>query len=498
VRAWIYLLLGILALAGASSCRRDEKPKPPATTAERDKPLPNIIVLTVDTLRADHLAMYGYSRYTMPSIETFARNAIVFDQAVVPRGSTRPSYASMLTGLYPFRHGVRSNRMQMHADLVTLPEILKEHGYHTAAFVSNFVLTRELSGCDQGFDVYDDRLDEREAYRTNYERTAANTLRAILEWLATDPPQPFFLMVNFIDPHGPYRPPKKFREMYRSEEKRPLDPEVVPAYQRSQGEGVDFFDFVNRYDGEIQYTDEALGLLIEEFKRRGLWDDAFVWFTADHGESMGDHGLFFEHHYHVWDETTRVPMVVRLPGGSDGAGRVKPLASPMDIAPTILSYLGLDADSKMDGVNLLPALKGGGSGDRLVFVEFPSQATPTREPLPDVFAVRSATYKLVRGVDHKTGAIQGQAFYDIASDPNEQHPLRPNLDDPEHARLIAALDRMAAEASTFELPFVVTEFEVPMRDRPKFVQQRAKSSGKRTRQLTDDQIKKLRSLGYID
>ena len=231
---------------------------------------PNIILLTVDTLRADHMALYGYHRNTMPAIEAFAETGVVFDNAVVSRGNTRASYASMLTGLYPFHHGVYNNYWVLHEDLVTLPEVLKSGGYHTAAFMSNFVLVGALSGCNQGFDIYDDRVEQRELNRSNYERTAANSLKAILEWLETDPPQPFFLFTNFIDPHGPYFPPNRFRNFYKSKKTRMLTPEQIPSYQFME-DSLNYYDYVDRYDAEIRYLDEALGQLIEELKRKSLW-----------------------------------------------------------------------------------------------------------------------------------------------------------------------------------------------------------------------------------
>jgi len=142
-----------------------------AGCAKRAKPKkPNIIVFTVDTLRADHIGLYGYHRDTMPTIEAFAKSAMVFDNAVVSRGSTLPSYASMLTGLYPFHHGIYNNGPLLHEDLPTLPEILNKAGYHTVGFVSNFVMIAGMSGFQQGFDIYDDRMEEREANRPNFSR----------------------------------------------------------------------------------------------------------------------------------------------------------------------------------------------------------------------------------------------------------------------------------------------------------------------------------------
>jgi arylsulfatase A-like enzyme len=485
---------GCLLLAAVGGCdRREPARQTRAWTAAR-RPLPNIIMLTVDTLRADHMALYGYQRETMPAVQAFADTAVVFDNAVVPRGSTRPSYASMLTGLYPFHHGVRCNGSVLNADLVTLPEVLQAVGYHTAGFVSNFVLVGELSGFDQGFDVYDDRVEEREPNRPNYERTAANTLRAILQWLASDPPKPFFLFTNFIDPHGPYHPPQRFREMFHSTEQRQLSDEDIPAYQRIEGEH-NYFDYVDRYDGEIRYVDEALGLLIEQLKAQGLWDDAVVIFTADHGESMGEHGIYFTHHLHVWEETVRVPLVVRLPQ-TLSPRRVQSLCSPMDLMPTLLEYLHITPAGQFDGRSLLPLMEGETGDNRTVFLEFPNVATP-QASYPDEYAVRTQTHKLIRVYDPTNGRLEMQAVFDVATDPNEQKPIPFDATDLTHRRLAERFDSILAELHTYKLPFTLTVYEMPNDQRSEFVHSRP-ASKRLVKPLTEDQIDKLRSLGYVD
>jgi arylsulfatase A-like enzyme len=348
------------------------------------------------------MALYGYERDTMPAVEAFAKTAVVFDNAVVPRSLTRPSYASMLTGLYPFHHGVRSNAAVLHEDLTTLPEVLKSAGYHTAGFVSNFILVGELSGFDRDFDVYDDRVEETTFKRFHYERTAGNTVKAILEWLDSKPSQPFFLFVNLMDPHGPYTPPERLGRLYHSGKSRILNRYQIPTYQFIEGQ-LNYFDYVDRYDGEIRFADEAMGTLIEELKRRDLWDTSLVVFTADHGELLGEHNnIFFEHYFHVWEETMHVPLVIRLPRSSQrqtgspdrpavaGPKRIRSLCSPMDLMPTILAHLNLSCDVRFDGRNLLPVIGGGEDTDRALLLEFPNMPTPyVALPItfPDVYAI---------------------------------------------------------------------------------------------------------------
>jgi arylsulfatase A-like enzyme len=489
-----YLLGGCLVATVPLSC---------STPQDATPPRPNVIVLTVDTLRADHLALYGYPRSTTPAVDAFAASATVFDNAIVPRGSTRPSYASMLTGLYPFHHGVRSNGRVLHESVVTLAEVLRAAGYHTAGFVSNFVLLGEMSGLDQGFDVYDDRLEQRwdehpeaRVEWPNYERTAAHTLAAILGWLASGPPEPFCLFVNFIDPHGPYRPPARYRELFRSGKTRLLHPRQIPPYVQD-GDDRNFYDYVDRYDGEIRLTDDAIAEVIRALRAEDLWEEALVVFTADHGEAFGEHLQYFEHHWHLWEETTRVPLVIRLPRAGAGAPRrVRSVASPMDLLPTVAAYLGLEIDGELDGESLLPAVRGDGLTDRMLFVEFPDVATPFTSHA-NIYAVRSATHKLIRVEDQRTGALMSQGVFDIVGDPLEQQQIAYDADDPVHRELSNHLDAMVDEARSFEPPFPITEYEMPLGERPAFFETRAADPTRVRKELTPDQVEKLRALGYV-
>jgi arylsulfatase A-like enzyme len=472
--------------------------------------MPNIIVLTVDTLRADHMALYGYHRNTMPAIEKFAKTAVVFDNAVVARGSTRPSYASMLTGLYPFRHGVYNNTAVLHEDLTTLPQLLRSAGYHTAAFVSNFSMVKELSGCHRGFDIYDDWIQDRELNRLNYERTATKTAKAIMKWLETRPQQPFFLFTNFIDPHGPYLPPKRFRSIYHSQDKRMLHRRQIPPYQFVDG-SLDFYEYLDRYDAEISYADEALGMLIEELKRKGLWDDAIVIFTSDHGEHLGDHTdiirkWLLNHLPSVWEAAAHVPMVIRLPQTSgDNATarrRVRSVCSPMDLAPTVLDYLGIGSDVEMDGLSLMPALKDQQKTERVVLLECPLKSysfiPAGSKNYPDIYAIRSDTHKLVRSLKRGTSKVLYQVVFDISADPLEKNPLRYDDGSALHQKLAGHMDAMLKQVRTYKLPFPVTIFRMPESERTDFIEKRKATSQENIKYLSDKQIESLRSLGYVE
>lgn len=472
--------------------------------------MPNIIVLTVDTLRADHMALYGYARDTMPAVEKFARTAIVFDNAVVSRGSTRPSYASMLTGLYPFHHGVYNNATLLHKSITKLPELLRSAGYHTAAFVSNFALVKELSGCHQGFDIYDDQLEDRELNRSNYQRIAMGTVKAILEWVESGPRQPFFLFTNFIDPHGPYWPPGRFRNLYHSGKERILDRRQIPSYQLVKGQ-LNYYDYLDRYDGEIRYTDEALGVLIKGLEHKGLWDDALVIFTADHGEHLGDHTdiiykRYLNHMSSVWDATAHVPLIIRLPRTSaiqrTVSRRVRSVCSPMDLAPTILDCLGIADDVRMDGRSLLPVLKDYQETERVVLLECPFKRysfTPRGgDSYPDLYAIRSDTHKLVRSFQRGTPNVLQQVVFDISADPLEKSPFRYDDRLSLCRELAEQMDAMLERVRRYQLPFTVTRYRMPESERGDFIKHRRKGAKENIKYLSEQQIERLRSLGYVE
>ena len=508
-RLRVVCILPVAALALAlPCCRKEPQPAPVKTKVKVDtsrvESLPNIIWLTVDTLRADHTGFYNYARKTMPSLADFAETAAVFDSAVVPRGYTRPSYASMLTGLYPYHHGVRCNDTELHENLTTLPEILKAAGYHTVGFVGNFNMTGEFSGMNQGFDVYDDRCEVRPDKRSNYERDATGMLDAMLAWLDSDPPQPFFLFTNWMDPHGPYHPPEGFRKLYRSKKTRMLKPNKIPRYLRVKDQN-NFYDYVDRYDAEIRFADEAMGMLIERLKKRGLWDNAFVVFTSDHGESLGEHDIFFEHRYQLWEETVRVPLAIRLPR-SDAASRpttaktrrIGSLASTLDLAPTVLDYLKIKADVQFDGQSLLPAMAGARDWDRTLWIEYPtSMDIPNPPSSPDVFAVRTATHKLIRLFDQKTGKLAGEAVFDVIADPLEQHPIRVSAEAALHRTLAARFGEMFSRARSYVLPFQVTIYTIPIKEFRNFQKRRHEEGGPVYKQLSPEQAERLRGLGYV-
>src|SRR5262245_37268872 len=329
----------LLVAAGLVAVRSRREPR-------AANPLP-VILFTVDTLRADHLGFDGYDRPTSPNLDALARESTVFENAVTPRSKTTPAVASLMTGLLPHRHGVRSLYQPLEEGRATLALLLEEAGYETAAFVSNFVLKRDFSGLGRGFGRYDEEMPTREPRRPIYERSAADTAVAVRRWLAEPHERPFFLWVHWMDPHGPYRPPVPHFEVAGGER---LPREAIPDYQYLGTE--DRAAYVAAYDSEIRCLDGEVGALLADLRASGWLDRSLFAFTADHGESLGEHGEVFEHGENAYEPCARVPFLVRPPGGR--GARVREPASLVDLVPTVLAALGLP-ERRLDGHALFDA-----------------------------------------------------------------------------------------------------------------------------------------------
>jgi arylsulfatase len=344
--AWVFIT-GICL----SSCGR-----------ETGGPAARVILISCDTLRADRLGVYGYERGISPNLDRLAEDCVVFDAAYSAAPSTSPSMSTLLTGRHPDELGVRGNKVQMPPDVATLAEALQQEGIETAAVVSNWVLSRENSaagaGVSQGFGHFDDRMTTTEINRLDLpERTASETTEAALEWLSKRKSDRFFLWVHYQDPHGPYTPPLEDIEALD----RPLGDEdplprgkrqsgfgKLPAYQLLEEECRPEFYRI-RYDAEIRYFDRELGRLLDGLEGQGLMKDALIVFTADHGESLGEHNHWFAHGQHLYRDVVRVPFLVRYPeraqrptGIKDGRFlRVGDLIGHTDVCTTVLDAFGL-------------------------------------------------------------------------------------------------------------------------------------------------------------
>ena len=292
---------------------------------------PNVVLVTLDTTRADRMGFLGSDRGLTPNLDSFAQHAVVFSRAYAQVPLTTPSHAAILTGTYPQFNHVSYMGDSLGRGLPFLPEILHRNGYKTAAFVGSVVLdpAKLAPGFERGFDVYDAGFHRRRPGEDNYhsmERRGEVVLAHALTWLNKRAAGPFFLWIHLYDPHDPYSPPEPYTTRYRAEP----------------------------YDGEIAYTDSIVGKLFDALRARNLLDGSIVAVMADHGEAFGEHGET-HHGIFLYDETIRVPLVFKL-AHQQTAARVEVRAGLVDIAPSILQALHLPVPDAMQGQSLLPVM----------------------------------------------------------------------------------------------------------------------------------------------
>ncbi|HYO14137.1 MAG TPA: sulfatase [Thermoanaerobaculia bacterium] len=314
----------------------------------------NVLVYLVDTLRRDHLGCYGYGKPVSPRVDAFAREATLFRNAVAQSSWTRPSVASLLTGLLPRTHGVNRRPDALSREAVTLAEMLRDRGFRTAAFVTNGNVHRSF-GFGQGFEEY--RL-------TPHGRDTAENLNTLTAaWLDRVGEAPFFLFLHTIEPHTPYQPPPEFRQRFAPGVPEELGRVRVLKELNSGARPVTpalVRDLTALYDAEIAANDAAFGDLVALLKARGLWGSTAVVFLSDHGEEFHDHGGW-EHGRTLHTEMLDVPLIVRLPGVGEGRA-VDRLAQHIDLVPTLLDSLGLPVPDAVEGRSLLPAIAGAEEG----------------------------------------------------------------------------------------------------------------------------------------
>ena len=325
-------------------------------------PSPRLLLLiSVDTLRADQLGAYGSRRGLTPELDAFAAESVVFSAAYAPAALTLPSISSLLTGRYPEELGILTNESSVPESAPTLASELSARGWRTGAVVGNFVLRRS-AGLARGFDLFDDDFPQNEVVRKWPERIAEDATRVILAMLddcTVEADARCFLWVHYQDPHGPYDPPPELRARFLDAERAapggdrrlPVGTDhsgigAIPAYQYLKGHR-DVAFYRAGYLAEIAYLDAEIGRLMRALRDRGLFDEALIVFAADHGESLGEAGVWFAHGEHLTDDQVRVPLLVHLPGTP--AQRREDVVSLVDVFPTLLALLG-EAPVDPDGV----------------------------------------------------------------------------------------------------------------------------------------------------
>jgi arylsulfatase A-like enzyme len=359
----------ILVLAGGTAAAR--------ATILRPRPA-SLVIITLDTARADRLPAYGFGGITTPAIDGLVSRGVVFDDAVSVAPLTLPAHTSLFTGLYPANHGVRENAGgALDPSHATLAGILRDRGLQTAAFVGSIVLHRDR-GLARGFDVYDDGSADGTA--APQRRQGSKVVDRARAWIDRLDRTPFFLWVHLYDVHAPQALPMDVRRA-----------------------------FGDRYEGGIAYVDAQIGRLLEALERRHLLSNTVVVLAGDHGESLGEHGER-EHGIFVYQSTLRVPLVICAPGMT--ARRVTAATSLVDVFPTVLQLLGIPPHVPHDGISLVPTLTGGGLPNRAIYAESLYAAHFGWGPL-----------RMIRDVEFKFIDAPRPELYDLDRDPDEHHNI---------------------------------------------------------------------------
>ena len=394
----------------------------------------NVVLITLDTTRADRMGFLGSKRGLTPNLDALARQSAVFTRTYSQVPLTTSSHATILTGTYPQFHRVVGPEVPLAKDLPDLPVIMQTHGYMTAAFVSSVILDPKGGGrgFDRGFGTYDAGFRSlrpgEDRYKT-VERRGGEVVAHATAWLNGHQGKPFFIWIHLFDPHAPYEPPEPFKSRYASE----------------------------LYDGEIAYEDSAIGKFLDELRTRGLYDDAIIVAMADHGEALGEHGER-GHGIFLYDPTIHVPLLIKLPSGTSGGERIEARAGLVDVMPTILEVQGFPIPRAVQGKSLLH-LKARIPSERAIYSE---TDYPHQFGWSSLRSLRSGKYLFI--------SAPRKELYEEKTDPASEHDVA---------------SKFGAVTSTLSTAL------------DKFRQQTSSSAAKSATSFDPQQAQRLRALGYL-
>ena len=347
---------------------------------QSDKKIHNVILISIDTCRADHLSCYGYQQQTTPNIDKLAKQSYVFTNTITPIPLTLPAHCSMLTGTIPPYHGRHDNKDKITTPFeTTLADVLQRKGFVTGAFISSSILNSQF-GLNQGFNYYEDRFEKPD----DSERKAEETTRHAISWLEKNKNNRFFLFLHYYDPHDVYEPPEPFATQYKD----------------------------NLYAGEIAYTDYYIGKVIDKLKQMDLYNSSLIIITGDHGEMLGEHDEE-THMFFIYQSALHVPLVIKLPGATKG-GRIDDLVGLIDIVPTVCEKLDIKIPSEIQGQSLCPYLSNESiaSRDRHIYCE---SLYPTMYQANSLLGIVTNRWKYIQTTRPE--------LYDLLADPNEQNNI---------------------------------------------------------------------------
>jgi len=459
---WIIVILFVIAISGCNA--------PPGPPQEPK----NLVILSIDTLRADHLGLYGYPHPTSPNLDRFARESVVFEQAITVHVATAPAHATILTGLWPGGHGIRRNGMTLNPDVPTLARILGEEGRATGAFVSGWTLQRH-TGLDRGFEIYDDDLGPP---RNGARRDGAATTTAAVKWLRTQvaADRNFFLFVHLFEPHWPYDPPARdaLRFLPNQHELTTLTKathlnRLITVNRLTKFEQR---EYIARYDGEIVVADRLLNRLLDALESLGVAHNTVVIVLSDHGETLFERKWTMDHGCRPYEEQIHVPMVLHIPGENASGHRVSDQVSLLDVVPTVLDVFDLAPQEGVQGRSLLPLARDEVTSDpsRPAFItarSAPERVPHINAPLTSRGLVRAVRLPNVKLIEYPTsmGGWSPELFV-LSDDPGERDNRAESGNDTA-LFLRQELDRLQAHSGTDfapEAPILEPEVEAALRE----------------------------------
>jgi arylsulfatase A-like enzyme len=440
---------------------------------------PHVVLISVDTLRADHLGAFGYERATSPTLDDLAGRSVRFANAIAQAGWTLPSHMSLMTSLRPSAHGA-SPTHGLAPEATTLAEALQRAGYRTAAFVS-WVYLGEKFGFGQGFDDFHALFRKGRVHLGAGDGAprAGRVVDTVGEWLAGGSADPVFLFVHLFDPHTDYAPPEDYARLFdpdytgavdgrydslrRHNRYRHVRPAGLPARDLQHVEAL--------YDGEVRYVDDQLERLLAAVDRHLGLDRCLLLLVSDHGEEFMDHGSMEGHGWTLYEEIVHVPMLIKLPDEERAGSVVESPVALIDIAPTVLDWLALEIPSAFEGTSLRPLLLDESRMREPAWILSENDRFKVKRR-----SIRGPRYKLI--VTEDTGAnaagvaVQpGAQLFDLREDPGERQNLYAR-DDPRSVALLALLERLSAGPASPP--------ENPRAD------------------LSAEELEQLRSLGYLE
>ena len=387
----------------------------------------NILLIDVDTLRADHLGCYGYHRRTSPAMDLLARQGALFENCIAPGIPTTPAHATLFTGTHPLTHKIvtHGGRRDLDDSIPVLPSILERSGITTCAIDNLFDVKKWFA---RGFEFY---INPARRHQLGLMVSCDEMNARAIPWLKSHAKEPFFLFVHYWDPHTPYLPPRRYRDLYH-DGNDPCDPHnrsLAGMEQQPFGEMWRQFWFpklgghitdaeyvVAMYDSEIRYVDDGIRDLLHALDESGAAEDTLVALIADHGESMYQHDIFFDHHG-LYECNVRVPLILRWPGRIGAGQTISQLVQHTDLAPTLLDAAGITIPPGMEGVSLIPLASGNphlSTVDRVYTEECTWQAK---------WGIRTATHKFILSRQPDYHNMPRTELYNLKEDPGEGRSL---------------------------------------------------------------------------